>query len=196
MKIGMLLKKKILCSMATKYLRQEFKDLDARNLTDEQTDETKLYFTSKTKEQPFKRVDGKIVWSEDDKLSTTYQEQVVEIARLNKNIQKLDKLRYSSKISDYTREVIEKYLMNLKRARQIYALGRDNLSFDREVVDMNEFVQTHMVIRNGHKTFRLVTSKDDEVKRFGHTMIRNHREAMLGETRKRFDKVIDEAKTK
>ncbi len=196
MDIRLILKKKILCSLATKYLKKEFKNLDERNLTEQQVNETRLYFTSKIAQQPFTRVNGKIVWSKDEHLASSYQRQVVEIAKLDRNIKKLDKLRHSSKISDYTREVVEKYLMNLKRARKIYGLGKDDINFDYTVADMNDFVKTHTVYKNGHKTFRLTRSKEREVQQFGHTMIKNHREMLLNETRKKFDNIIENEKTK
>jgi len=196
MEIKSILKKKIVCALATRYLKKEFKNLDERNLLEVPVDETRIYHTSKIAQQPFTRVGDKIVWSKDEDLATEYQSQVVEIAKLNKNINKLDKLRHSPKISAYTREVVEKYLMNLRRAKKIYGLGKDDFSFDHTVADMNDFVKTHTVYKNGHKTFRLTRSKEREVQQFGHTMIKNHREMLLNETRKRFDEILHEEKTR
>lgn len=191
-----ILKKKLVCMMATRYLRQEHDRMTSIAKNGKEDKIPDLYFTSRVASAPYEFQGDKLVWSDNEALATKYQAQVVEIAKLNKNIDKLDKLRFSPKISDYTREVIERQLMVMRRAKKIYALGKDNASFDRTVVSMNDFVQSHIVFRDGHKTFRIAKSSEDDVKRYGYTMIQHHRLSCMSGTIESFDKIIAEEKTK
>lgn len=195
MEIKSILKKKYILFMATSLLKKEENRMSEEARKGSDTIKN-LYFTSKLSQEPYRVVGGKIVWSEEESLALEYQKQVYEIERLNKNIKKLTNLLSSTKISSYTKNIVKQQIALLEKATKVYAEGKDNQEFDQRVSDINDFTSEHLVIRKGHKTFRIAKSREYEVKFYGYDMIANHRLARLKEASERFDRMATKEKTK
>jgi len=136
--------------------------------------------------------EGKVVWLGEDANVLKLQTQICEIARLQKNHKSLQALLRSEKVSVCTKSKIELYERLLSKAIKICEMSKGNEEFFNDLSMINSFVESHIVFRKMHKTFRVAHHKELECKYHNKKYVEVHRILMANEQLKTFDNILGE----
>ncbi|MBE7075522.1 MAG: hypothetical protein E7375_00435 [Clostridiales bacterium] len=113
--------------------------------------------------------------------SKRYASQVVEIARLRNNRRELYQIFESPKVSYYTQILTNRVRGLVETVLNVYESGKDTSEFDEEVKALNDYIESHIVYRAGHKTFRIVKGKEAKKAKRDYGQMKNERLKKIAE---------------